>query len=418
MTKFTYTVLDSGSGRERSGTIEGASRSHAVATLKSRGLALIALEPEPAKASRRFPLRARKREAASGTGRRWAGWGRTVSRKDLTIFTRQLATLVNAGMPLMRGLEVLRRQERNEAFGRVLAELGRTIGSGGTFSDGLRQHPGIFDSLYLNMVKAGEAGSALGLVLERLARFMEKSDRLKSRVKTAMIYPVIIMAVAASILSVLMIFVVPRFEQIFSGLLRGQPLPRLTRGLLDASNFVRGHAGLTLGAIALGWAAFRMARKTRWGVRSMDWLCIRLPVLGELVLKSAVARFTRTLGSLLASGVPVLEALAIGRDTSGNVHIATAIDHVHDQIKQGASMARPLEETGVFPGMIQVGEETGALAEMLGRIADTYDEEVDNAVAGLTSVIEPIMIVLMALVVGVIVIALFLPIVSVIQHLQ
>jgi len=338
------------------------------------------------------------------------------------VFTRQLATLVNAGMPLMRSLEVLGRQERNATFRRILGQLGGTIGSGGTLSDGLQQHARIFDPLYRNMVKSGEAGGALGPVLERLAGFMEKSDRLKSRVQTAMIYPVIIMAVAGTIVSVLMVFVVPKFEQIFSGLLRGQPLPRLTRTLLDASKLVSGHLGMTLGACILGWTAFQLLRRTRWGIRSIDWLFIRLPVLGELVLKSAVARFARTLGSLLASGVPMLEALAIGRDTSGNVHIAAAVDHVRDQIKQGAGMAGPLEETGIFPGMvtgmIQVGEETGALAGMLGRIADTYDEEVDNAVAGLTSVIEPIMIVVMALVVGVIVIALFLPIVGIIQHLQ
>ena len=422
MPKFTYTVIDSGTGRERRGSIEGVNRGQATAILKQQGLALTAIALEAPKVPRRFPIRVRGKVASPTASRRWSGWGRSISRKELTIFTRQLATLVNAGMPLMRSLEVLKRQERNAVFGQVLGELATTIGSGGSFSDGLRQHPGIFDSLYLNMVKAGEAGGALGMVLDRLARFMEKSDRLKSRVKTAMIYPVIIMAVAGAILSVLMVFVVPKFEQIFSGLLRGQPLPQLTRGLLEVSNFIRGHAVLTLGALACGWMAFRLARRTPVGVRFMDWLFIKLPVLGELVLKSAVARFTRTLGSLLVSGVSILEALAIGRDTSGNVHIAAAIDHVHDQIKQGASMARPLEETGIFPGMvtgmIQVGEETGALAEMLGRIADTYDEEVDNAVAGLTSVIEPIMIVLMALVVGVIVIALFLPIVSVIQHLQ
>ena len=419
MPKFTYTAIDSGTGRERHGTIEGPSRGQVSAALKNHGLALTALEVERPKPSRAFPFRPRIQNPPAAARKRW---GRPVSRKDLTVFTRQLATLVNAGMPLMRSLEVLRRQERSAVFAQVLGELAGVIGSGGTFSDGLGRHPGIFDPLYLNMVKAGEAGGALGQVLARLAGFMEKSDRLKSRLKTAMIYPVIIMAVAGAIVSVLLVFVVPKFEQIFGGLLRGQPLPRLTQMLLDASNFLRGHIGLTLGACVLGWVAFRLAGKTRPGVRCMDGLFIRLPVLGDLALKAAVARFTRTLGSLLASGVSILEALAIGRNTCGNVHIAEAIGHVHDQIKQGASMARPLEETGVFPGMvtgmIQVGEETGALAEMLERIADTYDEEVDNEVAGLTSVIEPIMIVLMALVVGVIVIALFLPIMSVIQHLQ
>jgi len=304
----------------------------------------------------------------------------------------------------------------------VLEDLAEAIRSGGNFSDGLLQHPGIFDRLYVNMVKAGEAGGVLDIVLERLARFMEKAERIKSKVKSAMTYPIIVMTLAVGIMAALMVFVVPKFEQIFSGLLKGQPLPALTRFVLGVSYFFKHNIVLTLGLFFAACVAFLVFRRTRAGARTLDWLVLKLPVLGELFLKAAIARFTRTFGTLLASGVPILETLIITRDTSGNVHVSEAIDIVHDRVKEGDNVARPLESTAIFPGMvtsmIEVGEETGALPEMLSRIADTYDEEVDNSVAALTSIIEPLMIVFLALVVGTIVIALFLPIVSIIQHLQ
>jgi type IV pilus assembly protein PilC len=232
---------------------------------------------------------------------------------------------------------------------------------------------------------------------------------------------VIISLVAATIVSMLMVFVVPTFKSIFRDMLKGQPLPALTEGLLTVSNFLKDHFILAIGlAVVLGVGG-RLFRKTRIGARLFDWLLIHTPVLGDLFLKAAIARFTRTFGTLLASGVPILQALIITRDTSGNVHIADAINVVHDRVKEGDNVAKPLESTHIFPGMvtsmIEVGEETGALPDMLTRIADTYDEEVDTAVAGLTSIIEPIMIVFMAVMVGTIVIALFLPMVSIIQHL-
>jgi type IV pilus assembly protein PilC len=237
-----------------------------------------------------------------------------------------------------------------------------------------------------------------------------------------MTYPVIIMVVAVGILAGLMVFVVPKFEQVFQGLLKGQPLPPLTRWVLAVANFVSHHVVAVFGLMVVLWLALGVVLKTRAGKRLTDWLLIKSPVLGDLMLKAAIARFTRTFGSLLASGVPILEALVITRDTSGNVHVVEALETVHERVKGGDSVARPLEATGVFPGlvtsMIEIGEETGALPDMLGRVADAYDEEVDNAVSALTAIIEPIMIVLMAIVVGAIVIALFLPIVSIIQHLQ
>ncbi len=348
--------------------------------------------------------------------------GRVVNAKGLAIFTRQLATLVRAGMPILRSLEVLARQEKRPAFREVIEGIADTIRSGGNFSDGLAANEKVFDRLYVNMVRAGEAGGVLDTVLDRLSVFMEKAQRIKGKVKSAMIYPIIIVCVATVIVGVLMVFVVPTFRNIFRDMLKGQPLPALTEGLLTVSNFLKEHFLFALGGLPALYVAFLLFGRTRFGGRTIDWLLIRLPVLGDLFLKASIARFTRTFGTLLASGVPILQALVITRDTSGNIHIADAINVVHDRVKEGDNVAKPLESTHIFPGMvtsmIEVGEETGALPDMLTRIADNYEEEVDTAVAGLTSIIEPVMIVFMAIVVGTIVIALFLPMVSIIQHLQ
>ena len=353
--------------------------------------------------------------------RRPITFGRPVNGKGLAVFTRQLATLVKAGMPILRSLEVLARQEKRPAFKEVIENIGDAIRSGGNFSDGLAANEKVFDRLYINMVKAGEAGGVLDTVLERLAVFMEKAQRIGGKVKSAMVYPVIIVIVASLIVSVLMIFVIPTFKNIFRDMLKGQPLPALTEGLMMVSNFLKEHYLYALAGLPVLYVLFRLFSKTRFGARLIDWLLIHSPVVGDLFLKSAIARFTRTFGTLLASGVPILQALVITRDTSGNVHVANAINVVHDRVKEGDNVAKPLESTHIFPGMvtsmIEVGEETGALPDMLTRIADTYDEEVDTAVAGLTSIIEPIMIVFMAVVVGMIVVALFLPMVSIIQNL-
>lgn len=424
MPNFEYSAIETCSGRECRGTVASASREQAAAGLKSRGLALTMLTPQA--------------ESRSGTGtsevaspgvehRRAAKRpriliGGVISRKGLTFFTRQLATLVKAGMPLLRALEVLARPERNQAFKEVIEGLAEDIRGGGNFSDGLRQYPRVFDNLYVNMVKAGETGGVMDMVLDRLARFLERNERTKSRVKAAMTYPAVILVVAGSILTGLMVFVVPKFEQIFSGVLRGQPLPPLTRLVVGAGKFAGQHCLAALGMLAVLGLVLGLVRKTRAGTRIADWLLLKLPVLGDLSLKAAIARFARTFGSLLASGVPILDGLEITRATSGNVYVEEAINRVRDRVRGGDTVTRPLEAEALFPGlvtsMIEIGEETGALPEMLGRIADTYDEEVDNAVVALTSLIEPVMIVLMAVVVGVIVIALFLPIVGVIQHLQ
>lgn len=349
-------------------------------------------------------------------------FGRPINAKGLTLFTRQLATLVKAGMPILRAIEVLARQERNPAFKPILESLAEAIRSGGNFSDGLLQHPKVFDRLYVNMVKAGEAGGVLEIVLERLSKFMEKAEKIKGKVKSAMTYPVIIMFIAVGIVAALMVFVIPKFEDIFASMLKGQALPTLTRLVLAVSRFVQTQITMTIGIGFAIYFAFNAFGRTKPGRSFYDLLAIKLPGLGDLVLKASISRFTRTFGTLLSSGVPILQAILITRDTSGNVHVAAALDLVHDRVKEGEGVARPLESTKVFPGMvtsmIEVGEETGSLPEMLNRIADTYDDEVDNAVGGLTSILEPIMIVFMAVVVGTIVIALFLPIIKIIETLS
>ncbi|MBP6508696.1 MAG: type II secretion system F family protein, partial [Opitutaceae bacterium] len=402
MPRFAYTAIDLVTGRERIGFLEGANEVAVGTVLKARGLAptevkqvaraTIVVPPKPVPVDQ-VP---RKRKPIT--------FGRILSQRELAVFTRQLAMLVKSGMPLMRSLEVLARQEKNQAFRDALEQMIETIRSGGTFSEGLQQQPKLFDRLYVNMTKAGESGGVLAVVLERMARFLEKSVQVRGRIKAALTYPLIIVLVAVGIVAALMVVVVPKFEAIFAGLLKGQSLPALTLLLLGASNFIKHHAVLAMGLVAAGYFVVRLLAGTVPGVRLMDRAKLRLPVVGDLLRKAIIARFTRTLGTLLASGVPILQALTITRETSGNVHIADAIGLVHERVKAGDNVAGPLRASGVFPdmvaSMIEVGEETGALPDMLTRIADSYDEEVDNAVVALTSLIEPLMIVVMAVMVG------------------
>ncbi len=349
-------------------------------------------------------------------------FGGGINAKGQAVFTRQLATLVKAGMPIMRSLEVLARQEKRPAFKFVIEDCADTIRSGGNFSDGLAGHPKSFDRLYINMVKAGEAGGVLQTVLERLAVFTEKAVKIRAKIVAAMVYPAIISCVAGGIMAILMVWVVPKFQEVFFTMLKGKPLPWLTSVVVGVADALRKNILAVVGGLVVVAVLFWLFKRSRIGTKINHWLLLRVPVLGDLFLKAAVARFTRTFGTLLASGVPILQALIITRDTSGNVHIANALNVVHDRVKEGDSVAKPLESTHIFPGMvtsmIEVGEETGALPDMLVRIADNYDEEVDNAVGALTSIIEPVMIVLMAVGVGIIVIAMFLPMVELIKSLS
>ncbi len=418
MTAFEYTAIEAATGRETGGRLESPGEDSAIAELKAHGL---------------HPTRVMEAASEAGASRKAGPGGRLPSlikrgsrlfrkeagKQERRIFTRQLSAMVGAGMPLVQALDLLARQERNPAWRGIIAGLADGIRSGGTLADGVARHPEAFDRLYVGMISAGESGGRIEVVLERLARHLEKRGRTEARLRSAMTYPLVIMAVAAAIVVVLMTFVVPRFERIFMSVLKGAPLPALTNGVLHASRFAQDHWALILGAAVMAWAGGRRARRTAAGARAFDRLLLRLPALGDLVLKSAVARFSRTLGTMLGSGVPMLQALHLARDACGNLILAESVGNVTRRVREGESMAQTLADSGVFPavvaGMVAVGEETGTLPAMLGHIADMFDEEVDHAVAGLTSLIEPVMIVIMAGIVGTIVIALFLPIIRIIQ---
>jgi type IV pilus assembly protein PilC len=338
------------------------------------------------------------------------------------IFTRQLATLIDSGLPLLRGLTVLAKQERDKVLKKTVLNLADSVQGGSTFSDALAVHPKIFNDLYVNMVKAGEVGGVLEIVLTRLAEFQEKAAKIKNKVAAAMVYPIIVMIMAIGILSFLLVFIVPKFEQIFHDMLGDKPLPGITLFVIGVSRFVQQHWLVLLGAIIAAVAGYSFANRTAAGRSTIDRVKLRLPLFGDVIRKTAISRFSRTLGTLVTSGVPILQALNITRATSGNIVISRAIGQVHDAVKEGESIVQPLEASGAFPpmvvSMIDVGEETGQLPEMLLKVADVYDDEVDNSVAAMTAALEPIMIVFLALVVGTIVIALFMPLISIITNLQ
>ena len=412
MAKFKYIALDK-EGRELSGVIESTSENRARKELAAQGFSVSRIAEVAAIASDKKASAAKAKKPLFGTG---------VNKENITVFSRQLSTLLKAGLPLLRALEVIGRQEKNPYFKAVVEQLADNVRTGNKFSDGLSQHPKIFDKLYVNMAKAGEAGGVLDVVLDRLSTFQEKALKTTNKVKSAMVYPIVIMGVAVAIVAILMIFVVPQFQKIFTDMLKGNArMPALTQMIIDISDFMKENYILT-GLIIVGVILFvKIFFKTKIGIRVWDTAALKLPKIGDLVMKSTVARFTRTFGTLLASGVPILEALNITRGTIKNSLISDALSRVHDRVRDGENLSTPLDQQNIFPtmvtSMVEVGEETGQLPEMLNRIADNYDDEVDNSVGAITSVIEPIMIVFLAVVVGTIVIALFLPIIQIIQNL-
>jgi type IV pilus assembly protein PilC len=347
---------------------------------------------------------------------------KTIKPKTLMIFTRQLATLIDSGLPLLRGLNVLGKQEPDPVLRKTIGKLADSVQGGSTFSDGLAQHPKVFNKLYINMVKAGELGGVMELVLVRLADFQEKAQKLKNKVVSAMFYPIIVLVIAVAIMAFLLVYIVPKFEQIFADMLGGKPLPALTEFVIGTSRFFQNQWYVIFGVLIVFVVAYNLAGRTEKGLAIIDAVKLRVPLFGDLIKKGAISRFSRTLGTLVTSGVPILQALNITRETAGNVVLSNAIQKVHNSVKEGESIVSPLEKSGIFPpmvvSMIDVGEETGQLPEMLLKVADVYDDEVDNTVAGLTSLLEPIMIVFLAVVVGTIVIALFLPLISIISGLQ
>ena len=433
MPKFNYIAVD-GAGKESRGTIEAPDQQQAIAKVRGSGLFPTAIGPASGgggaapKAAKPEPA---KKGAAGVTSQKSAlqkdlklpsFMQKKVKTKDLMVLTRQLATLVDAGLPLLRGLRVLLRQCTHQTLKNALAGITDAVESGTTFSESLHNHPKIFNNLYVNMVRAGEAGGILEVVLTRLSEFMEKAEKIKNKVKGAMIYPIVLGVAAISILTFLLTTIIPKFQEIFNELLEGKSLPGITKFVMGASKNVKENFIFIAGGVFAVVVLFNLWGKTKSGRLFLDRLKLFMPVFGSLIRRTAISRFARTLGTLLSSGVPVLQALMIVRDTSGNAVIAKAIQGVHDSVKEGESMAGPMEGSKVFPpmviSMIEVGEETGALPDMLIRVANTYDDEVDNAVAGLTSIIEPIMIIFLAVVVGTIVIAMFLPLVTIITEMS
>jgi len=335
-----------------------------------------------------------------------------VKPKNLAIFTRQLATMIDAGLPLVQSLDILAEQEENPTLKDILGQVKDDVESGMTFAAALKKHPKAFNDLYTNMIVAGEEAGTLDIILNRLATFIEKAEALRRKVKSALMYPMIVTFVAVVVVGILMVFVIPTFEKMFRE--AGQQLPGLTQLVVDTSKFVRSHILIVIGFIIVLIIAIRYIRKTDKGKKAIDGFLLKLPIFGILLRKVAVARFTRTLSTLMQSGVPILDGLQLVAKTSGNKVIEDAVMEARENISSGENIAEPLARSKVFPPMvtrmISVGENTGALDQMLNKIADFYEDEVDTAVAGLTSMLEPLMIVFLGGVVGTIVIAMYLPI--------
>ncbi len=427
MPRFNYVALDS-RGQESTGLVEAGSTNEAIGQLRQAGYFPTSVYEEAkgggtnGKAARKTAKAVRVPRASIARKEITLFQRKKVKPKILMIFTRQLATLIDAGLPLLRGLNVLAKQERDTVLKNTINKLSDGVQSGSTFSESLAQHPVIFNDLYVNMVKAGEVGGVLELVLNRLAEFQEKAQKIKNKVVAAMVYPIIVLVLALAIMTFLLVFIVPKFEAIFHDMLGDKPLPTITLFVIGISNAVKNHGLLLFGGLIVVIAAYKLMSRTSGGRFAIDQAKLRMPLIGDLNRKTAISRFSRTLGTLVTSGVPILQALNITRQTAGNMVIGAAIAEVHDSVKEGESIVQPLEASGAFPpmviSMIDVGEETGQLPEMLLKIAEVYDDEVDNSVAGLTSLLEPIMIVFLAIVVGTIVIALFMPLISIITGLQ
>ena len=426
MPTYAYDAINN-AGKKTSGTVEATTADEAIKKIRSQGL---------------FPSGVKEQKVAGGTG----GGGKKVreqkkkkkgvtftiggvSTKKLTLFTRQLSTLQDAGLPLLRSLQILESQQRPSALKNVLIGVCEEVESGTSLSEAMAKFPRAFDRLYTKMVAAGEVGGVLDVILQRLAEFMEKGQRLKRRIIGALIYPAVVIFIAVLIVTGIMYFVIPKFQEIFEDF--DVKLPDLTIFMINTSKWVAGTSSkeqVVPGAVwvlcspILLFLFFKLIRKTNFGRAATDIIILRIPVLGTMLRKTAIARFTRTLGTLISAGVPILEAILITRDTSGNYVFERALTKVHDSIREGETFAVPLREAkvcdAIVVNMIDVGEETGDLDVMLMKIADNYDEEVDVAVASLLSLLEPFMVVVLGGIVLLIVLALFLPLVSMIESVS
>ena len=377
-----------------SGEITAATKDEVIAQLRKRNITATVVIEKPKKVSK-------------------IGFGGKVKDKDIVVFTRQFATMIDAGLPLVQALEILSTQVENKSFGKVLAQVKIDVESGSTYADALKKHPRVFSELYANMVAAGEAGGILDTILNRLAAYIEKAMKLKKKVKGAMVYPAVVSSIAVMVIAVIMIFVVPTFSKMFTTL--GGTLPLPTRLVMNLSNFIAGIGGLLVAGAIVAIVVFTVQfRRTEKGQHITDKILLRLPIFGMLINKVAVAKFTRTLGTLVSSGVPILDGLEITAKTSGNKVIEYAIMEVRKGVMGGKTLAEPITKAKVFPPMvthmIAVGESTGALDAMLGKIADFYDDEVDASVSNLTAMMEPMLMVFLGGAVGFIVVAMYLPI--------
>lgn len=388
-------VAQTKKGRKLKGEIDAANEAIALSQLKKRNFTVKKLKAKPKDIFGNISFLKPK-----------------VTKKDLMVFTRQFSTMIDAGLPLVQGLTILAEQSENPTFKAVLKEITKDVEGGSTLAEAMKKHSKIFDTLFVNLVAAGEMGGMLDTILRRLAQFIEKAEKLKSQIKGAMTYPIVVMAIAVIVIAVILVFVIPVFEDMFKSF--GSALPTPTQIVVNMSRFLKSNIHWVIIALIALIYGFKRYRDTAAGKKVTDSLFLKLPVFGNLLKKTAVARFTRTLGTMISSGVPILDALEIVAKTAGNVVIEEIIYEVRGSIAEGQTIAEPLSENDIFPGMviqmIAVGEATGALDSMLEKIADFYDEEVDAAVAALTSMLEPLLMVFLGGSIGGLVIAMYLPI--------
>lgn len=413
MPTYSFEAMNS-SGQEVKDEIEATSDEDAVAKIRAKGYFLTKIREKSGKKkvgkkSSAGPVDAGRKMPLSFGG---------VPRKQLVLFTRQLSTLQDAGLPILRSLQILEQQQRPGLLKAIIGGVADEVEGGGSLSDAMAKYPKAFDKLYVNMISAGEMGGVLDIILQRLADFMEKAAKLKKKVIGAMIYPCVVITIAVAIVSAIMIFVIPQFEKIFKDF--GAELPDITKLLMSVSRWFGAEYGwaYVLASPILIVMILRLIQMSEGGKYAVDKIKLMIPVLGVILSKTAIARFTRTLGTLISAGVPILDALNITKETCGNEVFSRAIGKVHDAIREGESMADPLRATkvcdAIVVNMIDVGEETGDLDKMLVKIADNYDSDVDVMVGSLISILEPIMVVILGSIVGFIVIALFMPMISLI----
>ncbi len=388
-------VAETKKGRKIKGALEASDEKIALSQLKRRNIEVKKIKEKPKDLFENVAFMQPK-----------------IKKKDLVIFTRQFSTMIDAGLPLVQGLTILAEQTENPTFRKLLKRVVNDVEGGASLNEALRKHPHVFDDLFVHLVAAGEVGGILDTILQRLAVYIEKAEKLKSKIKGAMTYPIVVMIIAAGVLAVIMVFVIPVFQEMFKGAGKGLPLP--TQLVVNLSEFTIKYILHMIVALVLLVIGFKQFRKSAFGKKHTDAIFLKLPVFGPLLRKVAVARFTRTLGTMISSGVPILDALEICAKTSGNVILEEVVMEVRADVSEGQTMAEPLSQNDIFPSMvthmIAVGEATGALDAMLDKIADFYDEEVDVAVAALTSMLEPLLMVFLGGSIGGIVVAMYLPI--------